>query len=150
ALTPSGGDDAAARAAVLAPAYRTVWALLGAGVFMLLLALAGLAFLVTLLVLYFLNRLKNRLPPASPPPGIYAETFALYMLLFLGLSVAARYTIRWLSLEQGTLALSGLAALGSLAALVWPVLRGIPWHKVRQDIGWHSDRFPGLSLILGP
>jgi membrane protease YdiL (CAAX protease family) len=62
------------------------------------------------------------------------------MLLFLGLSVAARYALDWLSLRHGNLALSGLAALGSLAALGWPVLRGIPWYQVRHDIGWHMGR----------
>jgi membrane protease YdiL (CAAX protease family) len=149
ALAPPGGEDAAARAAVLASADRTVWAILGAGAFMLILGLAGLVCLVILFVLYCLNRLRSGLEAASPHHGIYAETFALYMLLFLGLSVGARYAINRLSLDQGTLALSGLAALGSLAALAWPVLRGIPWRQVRQDIGWHKDRRPGLEPIFG-
>jgi membrane protease YdiL (CAAX protease family) len=150
ALTPPGGDDEAARAAVLAPAFRTMWAILGAGIFMFVLGFAGLFFLITLLVLFFLNRLRSGLTATSPHHGIYAETFAVYMLLFLGLSVGARHAINWLSLEQGRLALSGLAALGSLTALAWPVLRGIPWHQVRQDVGLNFDRLPGLELILGP
>jgi membrane protease YdiL (CAAX protease family) len=148
ALAPPDGD-AAARANVLAPALRTVWALLGAGVFMLGLGLAGLGLFVTLSVLYFLNRLHSGLASGSPHHGIYAETFALYMLLFLGLSLAARLAIHGLSLENGTLALSGLAALCSLSAIAWPVLRGISWHQVRQDIGWHFDRRPGLEPLLG-
>lgn len=148
ALAPPNGDPAA-RADVLAPATRTVWALLGAGVFMLGLGLVGLVLLVTLLVLYFVNRLQHGLAPGSPHHGIYAETFALYMLLFLGLSFAARHAINALSLENGALALSGLAALGSLSALAWPVLRGISWQQVRRDIGWHADRRPGLEPILG-
>jgi membrane protease YdiL (CAAX protease family) len=149
ALAPPGGDDDAARAALLAPAYRTVWAILGTGAFMFALGFTGLVFLVTLFVLYCLNRLRSGLAPASAHHGIYAETFAVYMLLFLGLSVGARYAIGGLALEQGRLALSGLAALGSLAALAWPVLRGIPWRQVRQDIGWHTDRRPGLEPLLG-
>lgn len=148
ALAPPDGD-AAARAKVLAPAVRTVWALLGAGVFMLGLGLVGLVLLVTLVVLYFLNRLQSGLASGSPHHGIYAETFALYMLLFLALSFAAHYAINWLSLKHGTWALSGLAALGSLSALAWPVLRGIRWRQVRQDIGWHFDRWPGLEPLLG-
>jgi membrane protease YdiL (CAAX protease family) len=148
ALTPPG-SDASAREAVLAPAYRTAWAILGAGVFMLGLAAAGLVLLATLIVLYFLDRLHGGLAPASPNHGVYAETFALYMLLFLGLSIAAHYVLDWLSIQHGSLAISGLAALGSLASLAWPVLRGIPWHQVRQDIGWHKDRRPGLEPLLG-
>ncbi len=150
ALAPPGGKDEAARAAVLVPAIRTMWAVLGAGIFMFVLGFAGLAFLVTLIVLSFLDRLRSGLAPTSAHHGIYAETFAVYMLLFLGLSVGTRHAINWLSLEQGRLTLSGLAALGSLSALVWPVLRGIPWQQVRRDIGWHFDRLPGLELILGP
>ncbi|HTU20409.1 MAG TPA: CPBP family intramembrane glutamic endopeptidase [Gemmataceae bacterium] len=149
ALAPRDGDDQVAREAVLAQAVRTVWALLGVGIFMLALFLIGLVFLVTLGVLYFLGHLQSGLKPGSPHHGIYAETFALYMLLYLGLSLAARSAIRWLTLEKGTLALSGLAALGSLAALGWPVLRGIPWRQVRQDIGWHADRRPKLAPLLG-
>ena len=148
ALAPPGSDEAA-RQAVLAPAYRMVWAVLAAVVFMLGLGAAGLVLLVTLFVLFFLNRLRGGVAPVSPHHGIYAETFALYMLLFLGLSAGGRYAINWLSLEQGTLAISGLAALGSLAALVWPVLRGIAWHQVRRDIGWHLDRRPGLEPLFG-
>jgi membrane protease YdiL (CAAX protease family) len=71
------------------------------------------------------------------------------MLLFLILSVGARYAMNGLSLEQGRLTISGFAALGSLAALVWPVFRGIPWWQVRQDIGWYTDRRPGLEPVLG-
>jgi membrane protease YdiL (CAAX protease family) len=110
---------------------------------------AGLVLIATLIVLYFLNRLHGGLEQAVPHHGVYAETFALYMLLFLGLSVGAHYAVKWLSLDQGALAISGLAALGSLAALAWPVLRGIPWRQVRQDIGWHVDRKPGLEPLLG-
>lgn len=149
ALAPPRGGDPAARAAVLAPAYWTVGALLGVGVFMLCLGLVGLVLLVTLLVLYLLHHLRGGLTPDSPHHGIYAETFALYMLLFLGLSFAAHYAIDWLALKQGTLAVSGLAALGSLAALAWPVLRGIPWRQVRRDIGWHADRQPFLGPLFG-
>lgn len=149
ALVPPNDNDEEERQEVLASAYRTVGAIIGSTVFMFGMGLSGLILLVTLFVLYFLNRLRDGLGPASPHHGIYAETFALYMLLFLGLSVGARYLIHWLSLEQGTLAVSGLAALSSLAALVWPVLRGIPWSQVRRDIGWHTGQRPLLELLLG-
>ena len=149
ALAPPGGDDTAVRETILAAAYRTVWSLLGVFVFMLGLGVLGLVLLVTLFVLYWVDRLRSGMAPGSPHHGIYAETFALYMLLYLALSVAARYVLDWLALKHGTLALSGLAALGSLAALAWPVLRGIPWRQVRQDIGWHADRRPGLEPLLG-
>jgi membrane protease YdiL (CAAX protease family) len=149
ALAPAGGGDEAARAVVLAPASRTVLSLLGVGVGMVGVGVLGLALLVTLFVLWCLGRLHNGLTRGSPHYGVYAEAFALYMLLFLGLSVAAHHAIDWLSLRHGNLALSGLAALGSLAAIGWPVLRGIPWGQVRRDIGWHTGRRPWLEPFLG-
>jgi membrane protease YdiL (CAAX protease family) len=150
ALAPAGADDEEARAAVLTPAYRTALSVLVVSFVMLGVGMVGLALLVTLFVLWCLGRLRSGLTLGSPHHGVYAETFALYMMLFLGLSVAVRYAINWLAPRHGTLALSSLPALGSLAALGWPVLRGIPWRQVRQDIGWQAGRRrPWLEPFLG-
>ncbi len=149
ALTPDDRSDDATRQEVLAPAYRAVYAVLIGGFGMAGLALLGLVLLVTFLVLWFLHRLTSGLTTGAPYSGVYAETFALYMLLFLGLGAAGRYGIQWSGLKHGTIALSGLAALCSLAALGWPVLRGIPWRQVRQDIGWTLGRRPWLEPLFG-
>lgn len=145
ALTPAEGSETAERAVVLAPVWRSLWAIGIVGLAMLLLGLVGLILLIALLVLWAVGYLRGGLQCGSRPGGVYAETFALYMLLFLGLGYAASL-LRW---TQGRLLLSGLAALGSLAALGWPVLRGIPWRQVRQDIGWKRGRRPWLEPILG-
>ena len=71
-----------------------------------------------------------------------------FALKTTGLSVGAHYLFDWLSLREGSLAVSGLAALGSLAALGWPVLRGIPWRQVRRDIGWHAGTDDGADGYL--
>jgi membrane protease YdiL (CAAX protease family) len=149
ALTPAEGSDADARAAVLAPAWRTMVSSLILAVTMLGMGGLGLILLVTLLVVWALGFLRGGLTHGSSYSGVYAETFALYMVLFLGLSYGVHYAIEWLALRHGTIALSGLSALGSLAALGWPVLRGIPWRQVRQDIGWHKGRRPWLEPFLG-
>ncbi len=149
ALSPAEGSDANARAAVLAPAWRTMVSSALLGVTMLGLGFLGLILLVTLLVLWMLGLLRGGLTCGLSHGGVYVETFALYMVLFMGLSYGAHYLIEWLALRHGTIALSGLAALGSLAALGWPVLRGIPWRQVRQDIGWQKGRRPWLEPFLG-
>jgi membrane protease YdiL (CAAX protease family) len=149
ALAPADGSDPAAREAVVAPALRTAISLLVTGLAMLGLGFLGLVLLVTFSVLWFLRRVPGGLVTGSPYSGIYAETFAVYMVLFLGLSFAGHYVIEWFALEQSALALSGLAALGSLTALVWPVLRGVPWPQVRQDIGWTAGRRPWLEPLCG-
>src|SRR6185312_9808174 len=95
------------------------------------------------------GRLRGGLRVGYSHGGVYAETFAVYMLLYLALGLAGRYLVGRFDIRVGTLALSGLAALCSLAALVWPVLRGIPWRQVRQDIGWQMGSRPWLEPLLG-
>jgi membrane protease YdiL (CAAX protease family) len=149
ALNPPGEEDSAAREAVLAPAYRTAWSLLSAAGVMLGLGMLGFLALVTLMILWFLSVLRGGLRIGSPYGGVYAETFAVYMVLFLVLSYLLQHILAGLSLSHGSIALSGLAALGSLAALGWPVLRGIPWRQVCAEIGWRAGRRPLLEPFLG-
>jgi membrane protease YdiL (CAAX protease family) len=149
ALTPEQESDSAARAAVLAPAIRTAIALPILVVFMFGLAFFGLILLVTMGVLWFLQRLPGGLSVGSAHGGIYAETFALYMLVFLGFSVAGHYAVERWNIRHGTIALSGAAALLSLIALGWPVLRGVSWGQVRRDIGWTGGRRPWLEPLFG-
>ena len=47
------------------------------------------------------------------------------------------------------MAVSSIAFLGSLAALVWPVVRGVSWRDVCHDIGWTVGRRPWLDPLLG-
>lgn len=37
----------------------------------------------------------------------------------------------------------------SLAAVGWPVLRGVPWGQVRREIGWSFGRRPLVEVLLG-
>jgi membrane protease YdiL (CAAX protease family) len=140
------GLDQEERQRVLAPARRTahgVFAYLG---IMLLLGMAGLVLGVVLLVLWLLGRLGGGLRVGSSHGGLYAETFAAYLLLFFGLSFALGHVPVAHELRP---LLSGAAALGALAALGWPVLRGVPWRRVREEIGWTLGRRPGVEPLLG-
>jgi membrane protease YdiL (CAAX protease family) len=146
ALAPAGEADTAARAAVIRPARRlavTFAALAGAAFGVGLLGLVGL-------IVWFALFLAGRLRPALPLPtrhgGIYAEAFAVYMVVFLGLSLA-RGLLRW---DGPELLLGGLGMLLSLAAgLAWPVLRGIPWREVRQEVGLTLGRHPLRESVVG-
>ena len=33
--------------------------------------------------------------------------------------------------------------------VLWPVLRGLPWRQVREDIGWTLGRNPGVEPAIG-
>ena len=40
--------------------------------------------------------------------------------------------------------------LASLAALAWPVTRGVAWSQVRQDVGLHAGRGFLREVLIGP
>jgi membrane protease YdiL (CAAX protease family) len=148
ALSQVPEPDPARRAAVLAPALRAFWVaavafLAGGG-----LVLVGLAALIVFLVLAGTGKLRDGLPQPIPHGGVYAETFALWMLLFF---VGIRLVAPLLSEVVGgsLLLLEGAAFFLSLVVLAWPVLRGVPWAQVRQDIGWTRGRRPALEPPAG-
>lgn len=145
ALAPADGADNAARAAVLAPAQRTTIVLLLAFLAGTLLVMAGFAAFVCFIVLMVLGKIGSRLQTGSAGGGLYAETFAVWMLLFLGLNIAISL-IPW---GRSTLLPNMAAFFLSLTALGWPVLRGIPWKEVRQDVGLTAGSRPLLEPLWG-
>lgn len=143
ALNPDNGPDLAARAAVLAPARRsalTSAAILVAGVG------AGSAGFI-LLVLFFVlwRQMRSHFTTGSPFGGVYAETFALWLALFVGLHLIGGFLPENAPREL----LSGIAVLVSLSAMVWPLLRGVPWRRMCDDIGWRWGDRPALEPFFG-
>ena len=144
ALNPANGSDAAARAAVLAPAERSVvaeglmmLAALGAGV-------VGFVLLVLFLALW--RRMRSRFTVGSPYGGVYAESFALWLVLYVGMGRLLAFLPAGVPLGLA----AGVPGLCSLAAaLAWPVLRGVPWRQVRLDIGWRAGDQPALEPLYG-
>jgi membrane protease YdiL (CAAX protease family) len=146
ALHPSGGPEPEARQELLWGAMRTAVGALAYISLLLLLAFVGLFLLVLVGALWFVGQLRGGLVLGSGHGGVYAEMFALYMLLFFGLSFAAR----WVPAGQFRLLLAGGITLATLAVLAWPVLRGVPWARVRRDLGLYAGRKPVLEPFLGP
>lgn len=149
ALAPRGTADDAARKAVLAPARRTFFAVFG--VFIAAGAAGGLGFiaLVVMFVMALLRHVRSGIAPGGGHHGIYAETFALWLVVFFGLQLGA---------EVAGVLLPGLMMLAvligfflSLLVLGWPMVRGIPWAQVRADIGWTAGRTrsAGAPLVEG-
>jgi membrane protease YdiL (CAAX protease family) len=143
-LEPLQGDPAA-RAEVLAPAYATLFTVLFTFLGGCFFGVVGFVALVIFLVLAAKRKLTAGLDCGSRHGGVYAETFALYMLFFLGFSL----WLHMLPLEVPPLMGASLVTVGSLLALGWPVLRGIRWTQVRQDIGWTLGRSPVLEPAMG-
>lgn len=131
------------RDAVLGPAIRVavllmVGVILGIGA-----GLIGLGVLITLVVMAGLGRLRSGIRTDGPHFGVYAETFFIWFLLFFGMNNAA-------ALLPWGLGGTVLAFFGSMIALGYPVIRGIPWQRVRQDIGLTAGRSPLVEPLLGP
>jgi membrane protease YdiL (CAAX protease family) len=145
ALASPGQPDSEARAAVLQPAHQTAVVLLVVGGAFLVLLVVGFTVLVLFVVLLFSGALRSGISANSHHGGIYAETFAVWLLLFLGLSFGSA----WLPVHHQEVLLAGVASLLSLTALAWPVLRGTPWRQVRQDIGLTAGPYPVLEPLAG-
>jgi membrane protease YdiL (CAAX protease family) len=145
ALAPAGGPNTRERDQVIREARITLAVIFAAGMGGLLLAVAGLAALVVLSIYFATGRARSRLDLRQPNGGIYAETFAVWLLLFLGYSILAGLVAP----EGYQLSLAGIAMLLSLSALAWPVLRGVPWRTVRWEIGWHGGKHPLVEIPLG-
>jgi membrane protease YdiL (CAAX protease family) len=156
AATPKGPADKGAPAAgppnpglrdeVLDEAYRTFWTIILGVVSALGLGGLGLLLLVGFLILAANGKVRSALPAGVAHGGVYAETFAVWMLLFAGLSVAT--VLMKLPQEERSL-WAAAAPLLSLAALAWPVLRGVPWGQVRRDVGLTVGRRPALEPACG-
>lgn len=145
ALVPPATPDQQARATLLREAQRTT---------ILVLSLVGLGFVVFVFgsigllvfgVLFVIGGLAEGLGRPSPSAGLYAETFAVWMALYLGLQILTGLFLP----AKVQLPASGSAMILSLAALAWPVWRGLPWKQVREDIGWTAGRQPFLEPFLG-
>jgi membrane protease YdiL (CAAX protease family) len=146
ALAPAGGPDPAAREAAMSLAHRTALVFLAYVAGLVVFGLFGCAGLVLFVILLFSGKLRRGIHTGVLHGGVYAETFAVWMALFLGLSLAAAKLpfvaeARWL--------VTGLAFLLSLSALFWPVLRGIPWSEVRWEIGLKFGKQPLLEPAIG-
>jgi membrane protease YdiL (CAAX protease family) len=140
ALTPADGSDPAGRAALLEPAKRTALTLFILPLAVLMAIGVGFMLLAVGILLLITRNLRLRFLTGSRDGGIYAETFALWMVLYLVLEIASAF----IPLGSARMLVAGLMGLASLSTLTWPVLRGVSWRRVRQDLGWWT---PGPAVV---
>lgn len=137
--------DPAARTVVLEPALRTTFTLVGVFLVVFLSVSAGFVLLIVVGVQWLRGKLQEGLHANAWRGGVYAETFALWMLAFVAMLVFGPELVP----KEYRAVLSVFAPLLSLAALGWPVLRGVPWRDVRQDVGLTFGRQPVLEPAYG-
>jgi membrane protease YdiL (CAAX protease family) len=134
------------RQRVVDAAMTTLIVVIVFGSVALLLVGAGFTGLPLFLLLWLIGVLRVGLKPGIAHGGVYAETFALWMLLYVGLLFSSEVFLR----DVVPIAVRGSIAMPiSLVVVAWPVLRGVPWRQVRQDIGWTMGRSPLLEPACG-
>lgn len=149
-LTSGLPDDQPPRGDALAPAGRTTAALVVLVVGGAVLGVGGFCGLVTMIVLGCCRRLRGRVTQGEAHHGIYAETFAVWLIVFLVmLQGVAEYAGSSWANPHLVKPLQIMAVFGSLIALAWPVLRGTAWSQVRRDIGWTLGDTPPLEPLFG-
>ena len=147
ALAPRGGPNPEARQALISSAQAVFVVFIVVLAIGCLVGFAGLIGLFTLIGLYLAGNLSRGVVTGGGQGGIYAETFALWMVVFLVFSSAPLV----IEVEGAEMLITGIGILASLVVLIWPVVRGgIPWRQVRKDIGLVAGRQPLLEPLLGP
>jgi membrane protease YdiL (CAAX protease family) len=144
ALAPAGSAPAA-REAVIRPARIVATVVVSAAVLGVMALGVGFIGLVLVVVLVCIGQLISGFGSARPWHAIYAETFAVWLVLFLGLQVLAG----WIATPATEMPVTMAMFFASLIALAWPVIRGIPWTQVRTDIGWTLGRLPLVEPVIG-
>lgn len=107
--------------------------------------LAGVAGCVGLVIMLTLVMLRPRPPTVTIAyHGLYAETFAVWLVMFFGLQLGIAFT-DVLPMMIGNI----IAFFVSLLALGWPCLRGVTWKQVRCDVGLNRPTNIGLEPLIG-
>ncbi len=133
ALLPPGTSNQFDRTTLLNQAFRTVFAILGVCLLGLGAAICGIVLQLTWWTFAATGRLTSGIGPLRGNHVIYAETFAVWMALYLALSIL----IAQRSLQTWGLIVIVIPQIGGLAALAWPIVRGLRWSDVRDDLGLH-------------
>jgi membrane protease YdiL (CAAX protease family) len=144
-LRHSGTPNPEERQKVLAPARRSFYVTLGAFGVGLMFFLIGLGLLLLFSIFLYTGTVRGALRCGSPNGGLYAETFAVWMVLYPALSIC----LALLFPEASRLLLGMAAMLLSLLALAWPVLRGVPWREVREEVGLTAGQQPATEPLFG-
>ena len=79
---------------------------------------------------------KSRFDHQFGTHNIYIETFAIWLVYFFGIQFAVAFVGEAIPIDP--LKLNPVIMFSSLIALAWPVIRGLSFSQVRQDIGWTS------------
>lgn len=142
ALTSGLDSSDPARSAPISAAKRVVYALVTLAIGAVLGFFVGLALLVVLIVRFAHGKLRIRYAPAASGGSVYLETFALFLLAFVGVQLLAEVAYQFLNVDLS----GGLRWLLPLI-LLWPLFRGGTRAQAKFALGWH--RGEGVVKEIG-
>ncbi len=135
ALLPKNSPNVAARSWLETEARNSLFVAIGAFLLGICMLFGGMIAAGVLFILAATSGLFPRFRPQSTHGRIYVETFAIWMVGFIALQIMVGFASAILS-PIISMFLTAAIFFASLLVLVWPVMRGIPFSQVRQDIGW--------------
>src|SRR5262249_23363066 len=104
---------------------------------------------VMLLFLVIRLKLRGRIHSSLSSPagngGLYVETFALWMLGYAGLTSLTS----WMARPPAPILVNGVLMFSTLVVLVWPLLWGVSWRQLRQDLGWTKGKGLAREMLFG-
>lgn len=141
AMTTGQAVDSAERKELLGGGAQLLALFVIAGVLILVGGILGLVLFIVGIVKVSGGNIERRLIRPAPGGSVYLETLAIFFLAFVGvkLVVGAIAVASKLSDEEAQ-----NLALGTQWILVlvpfWPLLRGVSFRQLRQDIGWTTGQ----------
>lgn len=147
ALNPKLKPDVSERQQLINEARETAMLLLGSVLGGFCSCGMGLIGVIVFLVILGNQNLSLRLSSTPNRGAIYAETFLIWLILFWSLQILVLPFLAKQGISVTLLRVSGF--LFSLLALYWPVIRGVQWSTIRQEIGLHSGDNVAIEFLWG-
>ena len=111
---------------------------------------SGVVVLVVLAIMVLMRMLPLKISiDGVPSRSIYIETFAVWLVLQLVLQVFAGLFAPPSAGTERMLLFSMIAMFASLLALFWPIIRGVPFARMRQECGLYGGRTWYLEIFAG-
>jgi len=141
ALVPEGTRNKETRKELLSEASWSMGVTMAAMGLGLLTLMAGFALAVFFAVLFGTKKLQPKFVTRGKSMNIYVETFALWMIFFFVGPQVTAFAVKLSGLEMTTtmdMIVSIGFFVGSLIVLIYPIMRGISFGQLCDDIGWKA------------
>src|SRR5262245_16143952 len=122
---------------VILTALMALGAVLGVGV------LGGLTCFILALIYITGGNWRRRFAPPAPGGSVYLETVALFIAVFLLMKVVAFVVVAATGATEPPPWLIPVQMAGqwlTILLCLWPMVRGVPWARLRRELGLYADR----------